>query len=246
MSSKHSSVAADSHLLLLGVGHRLGHLTPTLLKNLHGCSHIWCLNVPPELVQRLRTLFQGVEDVTGVIHGGDAAVENALTARLSAKPKPKKSALLFLGHPLLYSLVPRLMRYCNHHAIRFRIVNAVSSMEAVMAVIEPHLEEKSFILHGAQVGIWKAPVLATDGAEFDARRTAVILELEKLRDWTAFVDRLEREHRKTHAVCVLERSPEGDSERYLQTTVEGLRELSGRFGEGSALFIPLEVRLPIS
>lgn len=242
-------------LLLCGTGLRIGQMTLETFQSLKSCERIFCVNLPEEVFTQIHAAFGTSEDVTPAYRVGGFVGDEEVLSRIILNWSGKTSlGVLFMGHPLLYSLTTRLIDYCRGHAADFRILSGVSTVDALLSVVEPYLKGKEFVLHGTGLVVHDAPQILLQEVTLDPRYTAIILNLSKLREqwkdepgiWERFVRQVARHYLPTHPVALVECAAGGaDRDRIAQASMKDLPGLGGNVTAHTVMFIPMRPRIDV-
>lgn len=234
--------------LICGTGMRLGHMTLETHDALRGCGQIFCVNLPEEVLGQVRGAFPQAEDLTAPFRRGVRFTESALCARLeSLWDQRRDAAVLFLGHPLLYTAASRLVGRCRRRRRPYRILACLSSVDAALVAAEPDLEDQYLDLYGAGLAVHSAQELLGGGVPLDCRFPTLLMNLFRLRDqadaggsaWTRLARYLERFYPARHPVILVRCGRDGPRDHHELTSIGGLGRLRRAPDSEVTLLLPM-------
>lgn len=223
-------------LTLCGFGLFLSEMTPQTRKALEEADVVFTDSLDEASLAELRGFCREVRDLKG-----EPSYERMAGAVLDAAAQGRRTAVLKFGHPAFFADLSRvLLKACRERGVPCRLLNAVSSFDALLAQLE-------LTTFGSGVQLF-------DACEFAARPQAPIspeipaffikagyLAREGLSG--AFLERLRGLYPAAHPAELVEcpslRRP-GGSRRGL--TLQGLEDALREVNEFNTLYLPAAAR----
>lgn len=236
----------NATLLLCGMGTRLGHMTMETDRALRRCERIVCVGLPEEVFREVRGRFKQAEPLArGRGDSLDAALRERVRVLLAGRSP--RAGVLFLGHPLVYSAAPALLKLCRRLRRSYRVFAGVSMSDVALAAAEPALSSRRLDSFGTGLIVHSAPELLRTRTALDARFSTVILNLFQLRQdvsgrpraWRRLTDYLERFYGPGHPAILLKAGHGGAPDEILPLSVRTLREIRTPIDSQTTLFLPM-------
>lgn len=207
----------NKKLYLCGTGMRLGQLTLEACAALKNCERIFCVNLPKEVFQKFKEVFPRAEDGGGCLPSKRPFSDKDACARiLSCLPAKKEAGVVFMGHPLLYTLAPQLTRHCRRRGVEYHIFPGVSSVDGVVAVLDSDLYSSAFCVYGAAELLRRKPTL-------DCGASTILLNISRLsKKTTAYLARF---YGADHPAYLVECGTERGTERRIRAALKDLAKI---------------------
>lgn len=229
-------------IYLCGIGLRAGQMTLEVCAALKSCERIFCVNVPEETFGEIRKLFRQAEDATASNSSGKGFSEDKTLGKiLSRSSRGKDVGVVFMGHPLLYSMAPKLIKSCRRKGLPYGVMAGLSSADCALATLEPVLREKALDLYGTSVLIYNAAEQSARKPALDRARSTVVLNLFRLKapDFEKLAGALRRAYGPKHPAYLIECSERPLRDCCVQTTAGALAEKKNRITSRTTLILPM-------
>lgn len=227
-------------IYLCGVGMRVGQMTLEACAALKGCEKIFCVNLPEETFGQIKRMFRRAQDATAGRSAGSFSEEKTCGHILSAG-RGRGVGVIFMGHPLLYSMAPQLIRLCRSKGLRYRVMAGLSSVDCALTCLEASLRRNDLDLYGAGFAVYNSVEIKARGVAWEPGRSAILLNLFRLQPagLKSLAAGLARAYGPAQPAYLIECSEEPFGDRCIQTTVGDLAHKKNSITSRTTLIVPM-------